>query len=394
MKGILSEILFFLEKYYIEIILIVLFFVDAYSFYIDSSIGLEVEKRFSFFFRGLIEVILLIVIYLKRAYNKQSLYFLIVLLFPIFWLTIEYLNNENHNITISQVFQILKETNKYVFPIILFWVFRLSQSKYFLKIFEFLYLTSAVLVISAFITGNSFFYTYGQERFGFKPMIAAHNEVTLFWIIGVVYQIDKIRNTFSLFNLFSLLFIVVASILLGTKAIILFYLFLCIWGIFRLVEVAVIYKWLFIVSIVGLLMIFLIKTGIFSFFEEIYHAKGIVYALSSMRSEILVGRVLDTISNWQWYNYIIGGYFFKLPIAEMDLVDLFIFYGGLGVVLYFRLIFKTIFSFSSDNKLAWFFVSQFIIIGGLAGHFFSSGTNAAYLAVLCYHWQDKRKVII
>lgn len=134
-------------------------------------------------------------------------------------------------------------------------------------------------------------------------------------------------------------------------------------------------------------------SGIFDFFNGIYKTDGFLYSLSSMRTELVSARVIPTIYNWRWYNYLIGGYFLKLPIAEMDLIDLFVFYGAIGFILYFILMFKTIFSFNKSNYLAWFFVIMYVVIGGMAGHFFTSGTNAVYLAVLCSFLQKDKEIL-
>ncbi|MCU4158211.1 hypothetical protein J1N10_19710 [Carboxylicivirga sp. A043] len=389
-KSLAAKAITFGKLYFVESILLTLFIVDAYSFYIDSSIGLHEDKRFSFVFRAVIEITLLLVVYKKKEYNKKYVFYaLILLVLPLIWLLLGYIYNENLTITFNQIFQIVKESNKYIFPVIVFWAFSLSRSKHVLKVFELIYLVSAVVVINAFLTDNGLFYTYGQIRFGFKPMIAAHNEATLFWIIGIVYQVDKLKKEKKFQNFIPFITIVIASVLLGTKAIVLFYLMISAWGLIKVSSISNLYKWIGVAFIFTSLSFFVYYSGIYHFFEERFHTQGILYSLTSMRNEIIVSRVIPTLNNWNWYNYFIGGYFQKLPIAEMDLVDLFVFYGGLGALIYFTLIFKTLFAFSRDNLLGLFFVSQYILIGALAGHFFTSGTNAVYIVILCIYLQGK-----
>jgi predicted permease len=72
----------------------------------------------------------------------------------------------------------------------------------------------------------------------------------------------------------------------------------------------------------------------------------------------------------------------------MDIIDLFLFGGIVGSVVYYWALFKTLFDFKRDNYLGWFLVGMFFFIGGIAGHFFASGVNALYLVIVCYFLQN------
>ncbi|TRX72008.1 hypothetical protein [Carboxylicivirga sp. M1479] len=392
MLKLLNQISFYVRFYYVEIIVFTLFAVDAYSFYLDSSQGLEERNRFSFFFRAAVELGGILMIFFNKTYKKKHLYHIIILIaLPVMWLSISWMINDSYSINTYNAFQIIKESNKYIFPIILFWTFSLSSSKYQFKILEIIYILAALVVIYAFVTDNSLFYTYGPRRFGYKPMIAAHNEISLFWIIGIVYFLKKIKDDFNIWNLVIISILLFASILLGTKVILLFFTCLTLWLLIDVVKLSFFLKGVIFVLSLFLLILFVTYTGVYDFFKEIYISDGLLTSLTSLRSDIFVERVIPTVYSWEWYNFIIGGYYLKLPIAEMDLIDLFVFYGICGSIVYFVLIFGTIFKFDLNNRLAWFFVGAYILIGSLAGHFFTSGTNAAYIALLCLFLQKGDK---
>jgi hypothetical protein len=100
-----------------------------------------------------------------------------------------------------------------------------------------------------------------------------------------------------------------------------------------------------------------------------------------MRTDLIANSAQSTIDLWKGYNYLIGGSLEQFPLVEMDVIDLFLLAGVLGVIVYFYLLFKFLFVFQKGNKLAWAFVVSFLLIGALAGHVYASGINSIVIVV-------------
>jgi hypothetical protein len=123
--------------------------------------------------------------------------------------------------------------------------------------------------------------------------------------------------------------------------------------------------------------------GLLDFFIRLYHDKGFLSTVFSLRNELFMESVPDVIGNWNFINYLFGGMNPVTSLVEMDVIDMFLLCGIIGSLIYYYLLLNTIFKFKRNNHLAWFLVIQFFLIGGLSGHVFSSGICGTYLAILC-----------
>ena len=184
-----------------------------------------------------------------------------------------------------------------------------------------------------------------------------------------------------------------AASILGTKAILLFifcYLIYLLVFHARLSLVKIAALGIVILMVMG---VFVYLTGIYSFFIERSENQGVLYAITSKRSTYIGQNVIPLLNDFKFWNYFIGGNYFKIPLTEMDLIDAFLFLGLIGVCIYILLLKRTLFAFTLENKTGLFFVSQYILIGALAGHLFTSGINAIYVALLVnYIQRDNEKL--
>jgi hypothetical protein len=138
-------------------------------------------------------------------------------------------------------------------------------------------------------------------------------------------------------------------------------------------------------------MFFGIRWGFADFHIQTIQEEGWIFYISSARNLLVVENVWPLISNWEWYNFLFGGAKPVVHFAQMDVLDLFLFSGIIGSVFYYSLLFKGMFRFSISNKVAWFLVIQYFVIGGLSGHVFAGGINALYLVILCHHLMDMQR---
>ncbi|WP_430812595.1 MULTISPECIES: hypothetical protein [unclassified Carboxylicivirga] len=137
----------------------------------------------------------------------------------------------------------------------------------------------------------------------------------------------------------------------------------------------------------GLLMYGLYTMGVFDFYRTFLQEADLLTMITSFRNLLILERLPAVFENWSWYNYLFGGVNPATSFVEMDMIDMFTYGGIVGSGIYYWVLFKTLFKFKMNNYLGWFLVSQYFIIGGLAGHVFASGINAIYLALTCYYLQ-------
>ncbi len=371
---------------FISIIIFVFVFVDIINYCINLWSGLNDYNSVSVYFKGVVELYVIYYLLKQRKYNLY-LWLIVLFIFSVVLNNIISVVLGNSKFSYQVIYILFKEANKFFFSVLLFLFILDVKPKWHVmnKIISLVYIASAFIVILGLIFNIDFLYTYeGSTRFGFKPLIAARNEVTLFWLIGCFYFLLYYFSRRDVKSLLSLILVVFAASVLGTKAV-----YLVIVPVFLLFILSLEKKIKYIILIVGVLLLAvnIYLSNILLFIQHFTEKENIIFAITSGRSKLFLDYVVPIIKKWDWYNYLIGGVGFY-PVSEMDFVDLFIFSGLLGVFIYLFLVFKTIFNFSKKNYLGFIFVFLFLLIGGIAGHFFASGTNAIYIALLSYYIQN------
>ncbi len=383
-----KSITVFLKSNLLAIILMVFFLLDAVNFFIDKAVGLTFANSVSFYIKGLIQIILLCYLFFKLKDRYLFWLIIVVLMIPMIWCFIYFVQNSTSQ---NDCYIMLRYSSKYLFSVILFLSFAElpnSLKKNALTVFEWIFILSAILVILSALFQISFFSTYGINRFGYKPLIAAQNEISFWWIIGIIYFLRKHELRSSHNNLLLLFVVGIAGMLLGTKATIIF-IFILFFYLLLLSTIDSRFKfWGFIVLILSM-MLFLYFSGIFGYFLDFYKERGLLISFTSKRSLLVQERVPVVLSTWCWYNYLIGGISSIRYLTEMDLIDIFMMFGVLGSIGYLFLLWKTLFHFSNKNRAGWLLGFSFIFVGGFGGHVFQSGVCAIYLALGCLYLQHK-----
>jgi hypothetical protein len=105
-----------------------------------------------------------------------------------------------------------------------------------------------------------------------------------------------------------------------------------------------------------------------------------------------MARVPQVLEKWGFINYLFGGMNPATSLVEMDIIDLFLLGGIIGSLVYYFMLFNTLFKFQRNNHLAWFLAIQFFLVGGLSGHVFNSGLCGTYLALLCIYLHRQEDV--
>ena len=129
-----------------------------------------------------------------------------------------------------------------------------------------------------------------------------------------------------------------------------------------------------------------------TYYFESAQSKGILNMLSSDRIDMLINRLPNQLNQWNAINYLFGK-----PLVtsgnqvEMDLFDLFLFFGMAGSIFYFWLI-KQYFSVYFKDSYLLFSLLTMLLVSLLSGHYIYSPINFVYLAIaLKYIYTDKNK---
>ena len=288
------------------------------------------------------------------------------------------------------IFTWLLRFSKLLLPILLFDLLlkiKPVKNSFVFNVYLTLIVVQVVVVLISAVFKLDLFRTYGGVRFGYAGFLFAQNEATFYYVITSVFVFKYWQNTKNISYLLILFLILIASVLLGTKAI---FLFLGSFAVFLGWYYKLYTKisfWIGGIIISGLFVTFLYKAGVVEYYLHQAGEEGWMFMITSKRNILIQERLPVVFEQWHWYNYLFGGVNPATSFVEMDIIDLFLFGGLVGSILYYWLLFKTIFHFSKNNHLGWFLVSQYFLIGGLAGHVFASGINAIYLALTSYYLQ-------
>jgi hypothetical protein len=222
-------------------------------------------------------------------------------------------------------------------------------------------------------------------RYGYNGIIPAVNESSLFYFIALSYLYYK---KYILKSKLGLAFIVVmAALLLGTKAI---YLYLILLTLFHFVRVSSLKAKVY--SLIGIVFIMtsvwvLYQRGslalITDYFLDLINKRGLFSALLSGRDQYFQTKFYENLEFWTPLNYFFGGQDQLNYLIEMDIFDLFLLFGFIGSVLYFVLLFNSFFDLNFKNKFNLFFVGSYLTLAAFGGHFFASALNAVYLVLFC-----------
>jgi hypothetical protein len=285
--------------------------------------------------------------------------------------------------------------NKYFFVfIIYFGIYKLQEYPAVLKrvvsIMENLFMLNAYLAIIGFVLDLDIFRTYINQpyRYGYSGILWVQNEASILYFLSISHFYYK---RFILGQPSRKIYVVLlASVLLGTKAI---YLFLTMLLVFHFLSHAKLKT-----KIVSIILVFAIywfiswflqteqAKVVLAYFVSKMNTEGVWYMLFSGRTLYLDERAGYILEHWTFLNYLIGGQDQSRWMIEMDFFDLFFFMGTVGFCVYFLLIFTTIFKFSLRKHFNFFFVFSYMLLAFMGGHFFSSVINALYVCIISLYF--------
>lgn len=252
-----------------------------------------------------------------------------------------------------------------------------------LKYIEYILIANAVLMVLGFLFDLKIFESYiTSSRFGYDGIFNKVNEVSCIYSIYLIYLyycvfITKTKH-WSL-----LLTIALISLLLGTKTILLLFSLLFVFHFFFVIKNNKPLKIIVLVLLSAFIYFFekIINFlfGLFPFWDQLQKKYGLLTLLLSKR-DILLNDTINYVSQkWNGINYIIGGGYYtkSFAISQMDGPDLFFFFGGLGVIIYF-LMFGMVF-LKKNNTILNGLIIIVLISGLLSGGLLMSGMSMVLL---------------
>ena len=358
--------------------------------------------RVSILFRSIYEVLFLGLILL--FINEVRLLFLkiFLLLFALFLtgqiflsFNVYYEYNLKENISLF---------NKYFFVFVIFFAIYKLQNfpdkfKNVVKLMENIFLFNSIITILGFIFHITLLRTYTDSdkiyRYGYSGFIPAQNEATLFFFISLCYF--YYQRFFCNIKSIKFFLVLLSCFLLGTKGIYLFLAFLLIFHFFYFSSLKSKFITLLIIITVLIGGYFYLQTEhsriLLEYFISRKDKNGWLTMILSGRNSFISTKGSDVFSNWNIFNYFIGGQDQTKLYMEMDFIDLFFFMGIIGSVIYFALYFTTLFRFNVLKPFNFFFLFSFLTLAFFGGHFFASAVNSLYLClVLMYFHASQNNV--
>ncbi|MDQ7916546.1 hypothetical protein RBU60_03085 [Mesonia sp. MT50] len=173
----------------------------------------------------------------------------------------------------------------------------------------------------------------------------------------------------------------IAALCTGTKSI---YLGILLFSLVALLSLQVPkkIKWSLTLGVIflGIASMFLLFSS--ELFTGIIQEDGWLSAVLSYRNELLMKDTLPYIQeNWRTLHYFIGGLSQPLARPQLELIDLFLYFGAFGMLLYLYLFFKNYFNFSLKAREIAFYV-VLLTVPLITGNFFYNASVPIYLILL------------
>lgn len=362
---------FFKTNFSLLLILFLLFTGDTLT-----GIFLKDNYNYSWLFKGVISIILLVNLVLS---NKKLFYKLTILFFIFsFGMIFNYLNDFISKISLFF---------EYISGLLFFNFLLINNNKEILKtalfyIFSFYLIT----ILFAALFDLDYLKTYGENRFGYKPIFSSQNEFSFIMIAILAYFFKKYLDKNSILNFSLFIFSIFVALLVGTKVV---YLFVFIFINYLTLKYLKIRYYLLLVFLIAFIS-FLIKDVLFNLIQQhfkaiadVYLNTGFIDAVSSLRLSFLKDRILCQLSSFKFINYFSGGLNMDCS-TEMSIIDIFLFFGVIGLPFYFYLYKKEVYDKLNLDHFGFVLVLSIICLSFLGGYFFENLSAQAYVLIVLF----------
>lgn len=253
----------------------------------------------------------------------------------------------------------------------------------------FLWINNLVILL-AVIFNLSLFKAYLGGRWGYNGLFMASSNSTYFYLVALLYFLIRFPQTYFKKVLFWLSLI--AALCTGTKSI---YLGILLFSLVALLSLQVPkkIKWPLTLGVIflGIANMFLLFSS--ELFTGIIQEDGWLSAVLSYRNELLMEDTLPYIQeNWRTLHYFIGGLSQPLVRPQLELIDLFLYFGAFGMLVYLYLFFKNYFNFSlKAREIACYAV--LLMVPLITGNFFYNASVPIYLILLKLVMKERELIL-
>lgn len=292
----------------------------------------------------------------KFFYKKIKFVFITLLLLSIVFL----LKGENYNF---YKMEFMRYTILFVSFPLLYYVVSISGSKTIAnlyKLFKYIIVINAIVILAGVVFDIHIFKTYKANRFGFNGILLSQGFTPFFYLSASIlfwYFKDKLM----------LILTIIAAVLSGVKGV--------YFAEFLALSLIVFYDSNFsrVFKIRVITIIFLGFTTVtliilnLSPFKEILKSDGLMAIIFSYRLEY--SKELFSHINIDNFNFLIGATSLRKVRLELQLVDIYLFFGTIGVLIYTYFIIN-LYNTINKNKLAIILFVTALTLSFLIGNLF------------------------
>lgn len=213
------------------------------------------------------------------------------------------------------------------------------------------------LIILGILFDFQIFKTY-FTRFGYNGLLLTPMQSTYFYLSAIVIALSRKDPLFFIVS-------ILCALLAGTKILLLFLILLGGWLIFTKIKGLQLKMALsvFIMLVFSVVFLLFFKQDLF---KEVIQNDGLLSAVFSFRDKALIS--LWHNSQWLDYNLITGGISLSQHKVESDLIDVCLYFGALGIIIYL-LFFMLLKNYFLTTNLAAFYFTIVLFFMTIAGNF-------------------------
>ena len=250
-------------------------------------------------------------------------------------------------------------------------------------------LISSILAIIGAVFQIPFFKTYfiSSNRYGYSGFLLYHHEIGYIYFILMNYLFFKYKNKENFLNLFLLFFIIIIALLAGTKKsmllAVIFLFYFTVINFYKLKKILV----AFTLFLTGVFLLNNVIIEYILFFSQIRERVGVLGMLLSYRNSLLTENLMPYIeNNKSLINVMFGWEVFKQYRSEMELFDLFLFFGFIGIISYI-LFFKRL--LRNTNRQSYFMVFSLLFTASLSGNMMISVNVMIFMCMVLFYMRTK-----
>ena len=243
-----------------------------------------------------------------------------------------------------------------------------------------------ILMILGVLFEINLFKSYPNSiRFGYNGILPQQGIGTYFYCL--ILSISYFKFYLEKESLFSFLFILFGSFLIGTKGMYLFITLLLYISIILMLKSKK--NRIFFLVIINLI-VFIFREKILGFYIERFNfwegntnfqEHSFLTKLTSKRDLLFNTFMENILINWKWNNYLFGGENFEKHRVEFEIADILLLSGISGLIVFLIFIIKII--FNNNNNIVSLLMAGILIVSFFAGNLLLSITNTLFF-ILTY----------